>query len=109
MITFWGWMAIVSWFDTRLACWSTEFLLSCDVSEQTVAHTRVLVRKHKIGVSYILSLGVIPRWFGNFMFRNVGKSNPDTGESTKRTNTIFTTRRKFYIKKNMGKMERLWH
>jgi hypothetical protein len=40
------------------------------------------------------------------MFRNVGKSNSETGESTKRKNITFTTGRNFEIKKNMGKMDR---
>jgi hypothetical protein len=52
--------------------------------------------------------GAIPRGLLNFMFRNVGKSNSDTGVSTKRMNTTFTTRKIFEIKKNMVKVERAW-
>jgi hypothetical protein len=60
-------MAVVPWFDARVAWCSAEFLLSSDMAEQTVAHTRVLDGKHIIGVSYIPSLGVIPRWLLNFV------------------------------------------
>ena len=108
MITFRGWIAVVFWFDTREAWWSAELLLSCDVSDRNLTPTRVLDREHKNMGKLYSFFWVIPRGVLKFMFRNVGKSNSDTGESTKRKNRTLTTGRNFQIKKNMGKREKVW-